>query len=132
MITGKVSTALAAGCTVVINPAAATPFSALALAELAARAGFPPGVLNVVTGDARAIGDEMTSNPVVRKVSFTGSTEGGRALMKQVASTGKEISLQLGGNAPFIVFDDADLDAAAEGAIVSKYRNTGQTCVCAN
>ena len=132
MITRKVSPALAAGCTVVIKPAAATPFSALALAELAARAGFPPGVLNVVTGDARAIGDEMTSNPIVRKVSFTGSTEVGRALMKQVASTVKKISLELGGNAPFIVFDDADLDAAAEGAIVSKYRNTGQTCVCAN
>jgi len=132
MITRKVAPALAAGCTVVIKPAEATPFSALALAELAHRAGFPPGVLNVVTGDARAIGGEMTSNPTVRKLSFTGSTEVGRLLMQQVASTVKKISLELGGNAPFIVFDDADLDAAAEGAIVSKYRNAGQTCVCAN
>jgi succinate-semialdehyde dehydrogenase/glutarate-semialdehyde dehydrogenase len=132
MITRKVSPALAAGCTVVIKPAEATPYSALALAELAHRAGFPPGVLNVVTGDAPAIGGEMTSNPTVRKLSFTGSTEVGRLLMKQVASTVKKLSLELGGNAPFIVFDDADLDAAAEGAIVSKYRNSGQTCVCAN
>ncbi|MEP6943259.1 MAG: NAD-dependent succinate-semialdehyde dehydrogenase, partial [Betaproteobacteria bacterium] len=132
MITRKVAPALAAGCTVVIKPAEATPYSALALAELAHRAGFPPGVLNVVTGDAKAIGGEMTSNPIVRKLSFTGSTEIGRLLMKQVASTIKKISLELGGNAPFIVFDDADLDAAAEGAIISKYRNTGQTCVCAN
>jgi succinate-semialdehyde dehydrogenase/glutarate-semialdehyde dehydrogenase len=132
MITRKVSPALAAGCTVVLKPAGATPYSALVLAELAARAGFPPGVLNIVTGDSRAIGDEMTSNPIVRKLSFTGSTEIGRQLMKKVASTVKKISLELGGNAPFIVFDDADLDAAAEGAIVSKYRNTGQTCVCAN
>jgi succinate-semialdehyde dehydrogenase/glutarate-semialdehyde dehydrogenase len=132
MITRKVSPALAAGCTVVIKPAEATPFSALALAELAHRAGFPPGVLNVITGNAPAIGGEMTSNPTVRKLSFTGSTEVGRLLMKQVSSTVKKISLELGGNAPFIVFDDADLDAAAEGAIVSKYRNTGQTCVCAN
>ena len=132
MITRKVAPALAAGCTVVIKPAVATPLSALALAELAARAGFPPGVLNVITGKASAIGGEMTSNPTVRKVSFTGSTEIGRLLMKQVASTVKRISLELGGNAPFIVFDDADLDAAAEGAIISKYRNTGQTCVCAN
>ncbi len=132
MITRKVSPALAAGCTVVIKPAEATPYSALALADLAVRAGFPPGVLNVVTGDARAIGGEMTSNPLVRKLSFTGSTAVGRLLMKQVAPTVKKISLELGGNAPFIVFDDADLDAAAEGAIVSKYRNTGQTCVCAN
>ena len=127
MITRKVSPALAAGCTVIIKPAEATPYSALALAELAVRAGFPPGVLNVITGDAPAIGGEMTSNPVVRKLSFTGSTEVGRLLMKQVAPTVKKISLELGGNAPFIVFDDADLDAAAEGAIVSKYRNTGQT-----
>src|SRR6185295_9948167 len=126
------SPALAAGCTVIIKPAQATPYSALALAELAARAGFPPGVLNVITGQSAAIGGEMTSNPIVRKLSFTGSTEIGRALMKQVASTVKKLSLELGGNAPFIVFDDADLDAAAEGAIVSKYRNTGQTCVCAN
>ena len=132
MITRKVSPALAAGCTVVIKPAEATPYSALALAELAHRAGFPPGVLNVVTGDAPAIGGEMTSNPIVRKLSFTGSTEIGRLLMKQVASTVKKISLELGGNAPFIVFDDADLDAAADGAMISKYRNAGQTCVCAN
>ena len=132
MITRKVSPALAAGCTVVIKPAEATPYSALALAELAHRAGFPPGVLNVITGDAPAIGGEMTSNPIVRKLSFTGSTEIGRLLMKQVASTVKKISLELGGNAPFIVFDDADLDAAADGAMISKYRNAGQTCVCAN
>jgi succinate-semialdehyde dehydrogenase / glutarate-semialdehyde dehydrogenase len=132
MITRKVSPALAAGCTVVIKPAEATPFSAFALAELAHRAGFPPGVLNVITGDAPAIGGEMCANPVVRKLSFTGSTEVGRLLMKQVAPTIKKISLELGGNAPFIVFDDADLDAAVEGAIISKYRNAGQTCVCAN
>ena len=132
MITRKVSPALAAGCTVVIKPAEATPYSAFALAELAQRAGFPPGVLNVITGDAPSIGGEMCANPTVRKVSFTGSTEVGRLLMKQVAPTIKKISLELGGNAPFIVFDDADLDAAAEGAIISKYRNAGQTCVCAN
>jgi succinate-semialdehyde dehydrogenase/glutarate-semialdehyde dehydrogenase len=132
MITRKVSPALAAGCTVVIKPAEATPYSAFALAELAHRAGFPPGVLNVITGDARSIGGEMCSNVTVRKVSFTGSTEVGRLLMKQVAPTIKKISLELGGNAPFIVFDDADLDAAADGAIISKYRNSGQTCVCAN
>jgi succinate-semialdehyde dehydrogenase/glutarate-semialdehyde dehydrogenase len=132
MITRKVSPALAAGCTVVIKPAEATPYSAFALAELAHRAGFPPGVLNVITGDAPAIGGELCANPTVRKLSFTGSTEVGRLLMKQVAPTIKKISLELGGNAPFIVFDDADLDAAAEGAIISKYRNAGQTCVCAN
>jgi succinate-semialdehyde dehydrogenase/glutarate-semialdehyde dehydrogenase len=132
MITRKVSPALAAGCTVVIKPAEATPYSAFALAELAHRAGFPPGVLNVITGDAPAIGGEMCANETVRKLSFTGSTEVGRILMKQVAPTIKKISLELGGNAPFIVFDDADLDAAAEGAIISKYRNAGQTCVCAN
>ncbi|HSV19457.1 MAG TPA: NAD-dependent succinate-semialdehyde dehydrogenase [Casimicrobiaceae bacterium] len=132
MITRKVSPALAAGCTVVIKPAEATPYSAFALAELAQRAGFPPGVLNVITGDAPAIGGELCANPIVRKLSFTGSTEVGRLLMKQVAPTIKKISLELGGNAPFIVFDDADLDAAAEGAIISKYRNAGQTCVCAN
>ncbi|HKP66240.1 MAG TPA: NAD-dependent succinate-semialdehyde dehydrogenase [Casimicrobiaceae bacterium] len=132
MITRKVSPALAAGCTVVIKPAEATPYSAFALAELAHRAGFPPGVLNVITGDAPSIGGEMCANPIVRKVSFTGSTEVGRLLMKQVAPTIKKISLELGGNAPFIVFDDADLDAAAEGAMISKYRNAGQTCVCAN
>ena len=132
MITRKVAPALAAGCTVVIKPAEATPYSALALAELAHRAGFPPGVLNVVTGDARAIGGEMCANPTVRKLSFTGSTEVGRLLMKQVAPTIKKISLELGGNAPFVVFDDADLDAAADGAIIAKYRNAGQTCVCTN
>jgi succinate-semialdehyde dehydrogenase/glutarate-semialdehyde dehydrogenase len=132
MITRKVSPALAAGCTVVIKPAEATPYSAFALAELADRAGFPPGVLSVITGDAPAIGGEMCANETVRKLSFTGSTEVGRILMKQVAPTIKKISLELGGNAPFIVFDDADLDAAAEGAIISKYRNAGQTCVCAN
>ena len=132
MITRKVAPALAAGCTVVIKPAEATPYSALALAELAHRAGFPPGVLNVVTGKASAIGGEMCANPTVRKLSFTGSTEVGRLLMQQVAPTIKKLSLELGGNAPFIVFDDADLDAAAEGAIISKYRNAGQTCVCAN
>ena len=132
MITRKVAPAIAAGCTVVIKPAEATPYSALALAELAHRAGFPPGVVNVITGDAPAIGGEMCANPTVRKLSFTGSTEVGRLLMKQVAPTVKKISLELGGNAPFIVFDDADLDAAADGAIISKYRNSGQTCVCAN
>ena len=132
MITRKVAPALAAGCTVVIKPAEATPYSALALAELAHRAGFPPGVLNVVTGVAKDIGGEMTSSPLVRKISFTGSTEVGRLLMKQAAPTIKKISLELGGNAPFIVFDDADLDAAAEGAMISKYRNAGQTCVCTN
>ena len=132
MITRKVAPAIAAGCTVVIKPAEATPYSALALAELAHRAGFPPGVINVITGDAPAIGGEMCANPTVRKLSFTGSTEIGRLLMKQVAPTVKKLSLELGGNAPFIVFDDADLDAAADGAIVSKYRNSGQTCVCAN
>src|SRR5438094_6714941 len=132
MITRKVSPALAAGCTVVIKPAEATPYSALALAELAHRAGFPPGVLNIVTGKASAIGAEICANPTVLKLSFTGSTEIGRMLMQQVAPTVKKLSLELGGNAPFIVFDDADVDAAAEGAIVSKYRNSGQTCVCAN
>ena len=132
MITRKVAPALAAGCTVVIKPAEATPYSALALAELAHRAGFPRGVLNVITGDAPKIGGELTSNASVRKLSFTGSTEVGRLLMRQVAPTVKKLSLELGGNAPFIVFDDADLDAAADGAIISKYRNTGQTCVCAN
>jgi succinate-semialdehyde dehydrogenase/glutarate-semialdehyde dehydrogenase len=132
MITRKVAPALAAGCTVVLKPAEQTPLSALALAELAERAGFPRGVLNILTGDAPAIGGELCAHPAVRKVSFTGSTEVGRLLMKQSAPTIKKISLELGGNAPFIVFDDADLDAAAEGAIVSKYRNSGQTCVCAN
>jgi succinate-semialdehyde dehydrogenase / glutarate-semialdehyde dehydrogenase len=132
MITRKIAPALAAGCTVVAKPAEQTPLSALAIAELAARAGLPKGVLNVVTGDAVAIGGELTSNPVVRKLSFTGSTEIGKLLMRQCAGTVKKISLELGGNAPFIVFDDADLAAAVEGAIASKYRNTGQTCVCAN
>jgi len=132
MITRKAGPALAAGCTVVIKPAAQTPFSALALAELAERAGVPNGVLNVITGSAKEIGAELTSNPIVRKLSFTGSTEVGKVLMAQCASTIKKLSLELGGNAPFIVFEDADLDAAVEGAIASKYRNTGQTCVCTN
>jgi succinate-semialdehyde dehydrogenase/glutarate-semialdehyde dehydrogenase len=132
MITRKVAPGLAAGCTVILKPAEQTPYSALALAELAERAGFPKGVLNIITGDAPAIGGELCSSPVVRKISFTGSTEVGRLLMKQAAPTVKKISLELGGNAPFIVFDDADVDAAVEGAMVSKYRNTGQTCVCAN
>jgi succinate-semialdehyde dehydrogenase/glutarate-semialdehyde dehydrogenase len=135
MITRKVAPALAAGCTVVIKPAEQTPLSALALAELAQRAGFPPGVFNVITGSAAAapvIGAELTANPIVRKLSFTGSTEVGRLLMAQCAPTVKKVSLELGGNAPFIVFDDADLDAAIEGAMLSKYRNAGQTCVCAN
>jgi succinate-semialdehyde dehydrogenase/glutarate-semialdehyde dehydrogenase len=132
MITRKVAPAFAAGCTVVAKPAEATPYSALALAELAHRAGFPPGVFSVVIGKASQIGGEMCANPIVRKLSFTGSTEVGRRLMAQVAPTIKKLSLELGGNAPFIVFDDADLDAAAEGAIVSKSRNAGQTCVCAN
>jgi len=132
MITRKVGPALAAGCPIVVKPATATPYSALALAELAERAGIPKGVFNVVTGSSGAIGGEMTSNPIVRKLSFTGSTEIGKLLMEQCAATVKKMSLELGGNAPFIVFDDADLDAAVEGAIASKYRNMGQTCVCAN
>jgi succinate-semialdehyde dehydrogenase/glutarate-semialdehyde dehydrogenase len=132
MITRKVGPALAAGCTVVSKPASQTPFSALALAVLAVRAGVPAGVFNVVTGAAADVGGELTSNPTVRKISFTGSTAVGKILMAQCASTVKKVSLELGGNAPFIVFDDADLDAAVDGAIVSKYRNTGQTCVCAN
>src|SRR4051812_9293481 len=132
MITRKVGPALAAGCTTVVKPASQTPFSALALAVLAERAGVPSGVLNVVTGSAAEIGAELTSNPTVRKISFTGSTEVGKVLMAQCAGTVKKVSLELGGNAPFIVFDDADLDAAVDGAIVSKYRNSGQTCVCAN
>ena len=132
MITRKAGPAIAAGCTVVLKPASQTPFSALALAELAERAGVPKGVLNVITGSATEIGGELTSNPTVRKLSFTGSTETGKLLMAQCATTVKKLSLELGGNAPFIVFDDADLDAAVEGAIMSKYRNTGQTCVCAN
>ncbi|HUU74360.1 MAG TPA: NADP-dependent succinate-semialdehyde dehydrogenase [Burkholderiales bacterium] len=132
MITRKAAPALAAGCTVVIKPATQTPFSALALVELAERAGVPKGVINVVTGRASEIGTELTSNKLVRKISFTGSTEIGSLLMKQSADTIKKISLELGGNAPFLVFDDADLDAAVEGAMASKYRNAGQTCVCAN
>jgi succinate-semialdehyde dehydrogenase/glutarate-semialdehyde dehydrogenase len=132
MITRKAGPALAAGCTVVLKPAEQTPFSALAMAELAERAGIPKGVLNIVTGDAPAIGAELCANPLVRKLSFTGSTEVGRILMRQSADTIKKLSLELGGNAPFIVFDDADLDAAVEGALASKYRNAGQTCVCAN
>ena len=132
MITRKCAPALAAGCPVVIRPASQTPFSALALAALAERAGIPPGVINVVTGPSGPMGAELTSNPTVRKLSFTGSTEVGKLLMSQCASTVKKVSLELGGNAPFIVFDDADLDAAVAGAMASKYRNAGQTCVCAN
>lgn len=132
MITRKVAPALAAGCTMVLKPAPQTPFSALALADLAERAGIPQGVFNVVTGDAVAIGGELTGNPTVRKLSFTGSTNVGRLLMAQCAHDIKKLSLELGGNAPFIVFEDADVDAAVEGALVSKYRNNGQTCVCAN
>jgi len=132
MLTRKAGPALAAGCSMVVKPATQTPFSALAFAELGARAGVPPGLLSVLTGSATKIGGEMTANPVVRKITFTGSTEVGRTLMRQSAETIKKLSLELGGNAPFIVFDDADIDAAVDGAIVSKYRNTGQTCVCAN
>jgi len=132
MITRKAAPALAAGCTMVLKPATQTPYSALALAELAQRAGIPAGVFNVLTGSSTAIGGEMTANPTVRKLTFTGSTEVGKKLMNQCAGTLKKLSLELGGNAPFIVFEDADLDAAVEGAIASKYRNTGQTCVCAN
>ena len=132
MITRKAGAALAAGCPTVLKPASATPFSALALAELAERAGVPKGVFSVVTGVASEVGGEMTGNPLVRKLSFTGSTEIGKVLLAQCAATVKKTSMELGGNAPFIVFDDADLDAAADGAIASKYRNAGQTCVCAN
>jgi succinate-semialdehyde dehydrogenase/glutarate-semialdehyde dehydrogenase len=132
MITRKAGPALAAGCSFVCKPAPQTPFSALAMAELAARAGIPPGVFNVIPGDAEAIGGELCSNARVRKLSFTGSTPVGKRLMAQCAGTVKKVSLELGGNAPFIVFDDADLDAAVQGAMASKYRNTGQTCVCAN
>ncbi len=132
MITRKAAPALAAGCTVVIKPATQTPYSAFALAELAERAGVPKGVINIVTGSAKEIGGELTGSATVRKLSFTGSTEVGAMLMRQSADTIKKISLELGGNAPFLVFDDADLDAAVEGAMISKYRNNGQTCVCAN
>ena len=132
MLARKVAPALAAGCAMVVKPALQTPLSAFAFAALAERAGLPKGLLSVLTGKSSVIGGEMTANPAVRKVTFTGSTEVGRTLMKQSAATVKKLSLELGGNAPFIVFDDADLDAAVEGAMVSKYRNTGQTCVCAN
>ncbi len=132
MLTRKAGPALAAGCTMVCKPASATPYSAIALCVLAERAGIPAGVLNVVTGSSSAIGGELTSNPIVRKLTFTGSTQVGSALMRQSAATVKKLSLELGGNAPFIVFDDADLESAVAGAMMSKYRNTGQTCVCAN
>src|SRR5260370_28178285 len=132
MLTRKAGPALAAGCTMVLKPATQTPFSALALCELAERAGVPKGVFSCVIGSAAAIGSEMTSNPIVRKLTFTGSTAVGKQLMEQCAGTVKKLSLELGGNAPFIVFDDADLDAAVKGAVASKYRNAGQTCVCAN
>ena len=132
MITRKLGPALAAGCTMVIKPASATPYSALALALLCERAGVPAGVVNVVTGSARAIGGELTRNPVVRKLTFTGSTEIGVQLMRECADTVKKVSMELGGNAPFLVFDDADVDAAIEGAMISKFRNGGQTCVCTN
>jgi succinate-semialdehyde dehydrogenase/glutarate-semialdehyde dehydrogenase len=132
MITRKAGPALAAGCTMLVKPATQTPYSALALAELADRAGIPKGVFNVLTGSATAIGGEMTGSPVVRKLTFTGSTAVGKKLMAQCAATVKKISFELGGNAPLMVFDDADLDAAVQGAMASKYRNTGQTCVCAN
>ena len=132
MITRKAAPALAAGCTIVIKPANETPFSAFALAALAEQAGIPAGVINIVTGKSREIGLEMTSSPLVKKLTFTGSTEVGRLLMRQCSDTVKKVSLELGGNAPFIVFDDADMDAAIEGALLSKYRNAGQTCVCAN
>jgi succinate-semialdehyde dehydrogenase / glutarate-semialdehyde dehydrogenase len=132
MITRKAGPALGVGCTMVVKPASATPYSALALAELGARAGLPPGVFNVVTGDAGVIGGELTSHPAVRKVTFTGSTEIGKRIAASCATTVKKVSLELGGNAPFLVFDDADVDAAVQGAIASKYRNSGQTCVCTN
>lgn len=132
MITRKAGAALAAGCTIVIKPATATPYSALALAELAQEAGIPAGVINVVTGNSGVVGEELTGNPIVRKLSFTGSTSVGKYLMQQCSGTMKKISMELGGNAPFIVFDDADLDLAVAGAMASKFRNAGQTCVCAN
>src|SRR3954469_2235281 len=132
MITRKCGPALASGCTMVLKPATATPYSALALCELAERAGVPKGVFSCVTGGAKEIGGEMTSNPIVRKLTFTGSTEIGKLLMEQCAGTVKKTSMELGGNAPFIVFDDADIEMAVKGAIASKYRNAGQTCVCAN
>jgi len=132
MITRKAGPALAVGCTMIVKPATATPFTALALVELGQRAGIPDGVLSVVTGSSRAIGKEITSNPIVRKLSFTGSTEVGKLLMRESSGTMKKISMELGGNAPFIVFDDADIDLAIQGALIAKYRNTGQTCVCTN
>ena len=132
MIARKLGAALAAGCTVVIKPASQTPYSGLAWGVLCEKAGIPSGVVNIVTGSAREIGAELTSNPVVKKITFTGSTEIGKLLMGQSASTMKKISMELGGNAPFIVFDDADLDRAVEGAVAAKYRNAGQTCVCTN
>jgi len=132
MIARKVGPALAIGCPVVVKPASMTPFSALALGELANRAGIPAGVVNIVTGDSRAIGDELTENPIVRKISFTGSTEVGKKLLAKCAGTVKKASMELGGNAPFLVFDDADLTAAVAGAMASKFRNSGQTCICAN
>jgi len=132
MITRKMGPALAAGCTMVLKPASATPYSALAIAVLAEKAGIPAGVFNVVTGSARAIGGELTRNPVVRKLTFTGSTEIGIQLLRECAETVKKVSMELGGNAPFLVFDDADVDAAVEGAMISKFRNNGQTCVCTN
>jgi len=132
MITRKCAPAIAAGCTVVCKPAGETPLTALALAVLAERAGIPPGVFNLITGKASEIGEELTANPLVRCIAFTGSTEVGKLLMRQAASTVKKVALELGGNAPFIVFDDADIDAAVEGAVISKFRNMGQTCVCAN
>ena len=132
MLARKIAPAMAAGCTVVCKPASETPLSALAIAELADRAGIPAGVINIVCGNTRAIGGELTSNPIVRKVSFTGSTEVGKLLVEQCASTMKRTSMELGGNAPFIVFEDADLDAAITGLMASKFRNAGQTCVCTN
>jgi succinate-semialdehyde dehydrogenase / glutarate-semialdehyde dehydrogenase len=132
MVTRKVAPALAAGCPMIVKPASQTPLTALALGELSQRAGLPPGVLNIITGSARTIGTELTVNPLVRKLSFTGSTEVGRRLLSDAAANIQKVTLELGGNAPFIVLDDADLEAAVAGALVSKYRNTGQTCVCAN
>ena len=132
MLTRKCAPALAVGCPVVIKPASQTPYSALALAVLAEEAGFPKGVINIITGSAKEIGEELTSNPIVRKVSFTGSTEVGKTLLAQCSKTVKKVSMELGGHAPFIVFDDADIDEAVIGAMQSKFRNTGQTCVCAN
>jgi len=132
MITRKAAPALSVGCPMIVKPAEATPYSALALAVLAERAGIPAGIFSVITGDAKSIGAEMTSNPIVRKLTFTGSTAVGKLLMRQCSDTLKKVSLELGGNAPFIVFEDADIDAAVEGLMISKFRNSGQTCVCTN